>query len=212
MSMTKEQVLAVLDAVARGCALHADHCVGEVRRDWASVATEQYDQARAAIASWPEPAKPETESDGPCRESDGCPTELAVLQRFWRAHAAAEPTEPVADPQLCQFYQVSTVAELLAAQESHILKLQDAARRNVKPWEDTFPPTLLPKYMRDSGLAAPPSMAALLAELRNLPHYDITNDVAENGIPIDIATLSCDGNWISADELAAILSRYPEAK
>jgi hypothetical protein len=29
-------------------------------------------------------------SDGPCAEADGCPTELAVLQRFWRAQQAGE--------------------------------------------------------------------------------------------------------------------------
>lgn len=47
---------------------------------------------------------------------------------------------------------------------------------------------------------------ALVEALRGLPKYDITNDVAENGIPIDIATLSCDGNWISVAELDAILA------
>lgn len=30
--------------------------------------------------------QPETSTDSPCIESDGCPTELAVLQRFWRKH------------------------------------------------------------------------------------------------------------------------------
>lgn len=88
----------------------------------------------------------EVEPDCECVESDGCPTEGAVLKRFWRSHQT--------DPKLCEFYGVKTMAELLSAQEEHILKLQDAARRNVKPWEDTFPPTLLPKYLRESGLAA----------------------------------------------------------
>lgn len=77
--------------------------------------------------------------------------------------AAAQGEAVAPDPQLCAFYQVSTVAELLAAQEAHILSLQEAARRNVKPWEDTFPPTLLPKYMRD---LAPP--ADLVARLEGL--------------------------------------------
>jgi hypothetical protein len=27
-------------------------------------------------------------ADGVCQEADGCPTERAVLQRFWRAHQA----------------------------------------------------------------------------------------------------------------------------
>jgi hypothetical protein len=63
---------------------------------------------------------------------------------------------PTLDPQLAAFYQVDSVAGLLVALEEHIDKLQDTVRRNVKPWEDTFPPTLLPKYLRDSGLAAQP--------------------------------------------------------
>ena len=81
---------------------------------------------------------------------------LSPIEKMRAAlQAAALPAAPVAmaiDPQLAAFYQVATVAELLAAQEEHIQKLQDSARRNVKPWEDTFPPTLLPKYLRDSGL------------------------------------------------------------
>jgi hypothetical protein len=60
-----------------------------------------------------------------------------------------------ADPVLLKFYGVDNVPALIAAQSEHIEKLQDAARRNVKPWEDTFPPTLLPKYLRDNGLPAP---------------------------------------------------------
>lgn len=83
--------------------------------------------------------------------------EVGRLRSRMRAalQAAALPADTVAmaiDPQLAAFYQVATVAELLAAQEEHIQKLQDSARRNVKPWEDTFPPTLLPKHLRDSGL------------------------------------------------------------
>lgn len=71
----------------------------------------------------------------------------------------AQPSKPVAlpDQTLCRFYGVDSWEALVAAQEEHVLKLQDAARRNVKPWEDTFPPTLLPKYLRDSGLAAAPA-------------------------------------------------------
>jgi len=43
-------VLAVLDTVARGCALHADRCVGRTGAGWAEVATTQYEEARAAVA------------------------------------------------------------------------------------------------------------------------------------------------------------------
>lgn len=49
------------------------------------------DQARETIGridarlAQPE-AAPERESDSVCKEADGCPTEMAVLKRFWRAH------------------------------------------------------------------------------------------------------------------------------
>lgn len=32
------------------------------------------------------PVSEEEASDGECKESDGCPTEKSVLQRFWREH------------------------------------------------------------------------------------------------------------------------------
>jgi hypothetical protein len=31
------------------------------------------------------------EEDSPCQEADGCPTEGAVLKRFWRAHQQSQP-------------------------------------------------------------------------------------------------------------------------
>jgi hypothetical protein len=43
----------------------------------------------------PEP-EPEKSQDKPCVEDDGCPTEKAVLQRFWREHQAQPEQEPVA--------------------------------------------------------------------------------------------------------------------
>lgn len=72
--------------------------------------------------------------------------------------ARGEPQEP--DAALCKFYGVDGWAALVGAMEQHVIRLQDAARRNVKPWEDTFPPTLLPKYLRVSGLAAQPEKDA----------------------------------------------------
>lgn len=56
------------------------------------------------------------------------------------------------DPTLCEFYSVTGWLQLMDAMQEHILRLQDAARRNVKPFEDTFPATLLPEYLRDTGL------------------------------------------------------------
>ena len=40
----------------------------------------------------PEP-EPEKSQDKPCVEDDGCPTEKAVLQRFWREHQAQPEKE-----------------------------------------------------------------------------------------------------------------------
>ncbi len=56
------------------------------------------------------------------------------------------------DETLAKFYQVDNVADLIEEMEAHILKLIDSARRNVKPWEDTFPATLLPKHIREQGV------------------------------------------------------------
>ncbi|MGS1033161.1 hypothetical protein [Burkholderia glumae] len=59
---------------------------------------ERLTSPRAAVT-------PETErSDGSCEEHDGCPTEKAVLQRFWRIHGGklpvqgSAPAAPVAEP------------------------------------------------------------------------------------------------------------------
>lgn len=46
---------------------------------------------RARLAQ-PEP-EPEKSQDKPCVEDDGCPTEKAVLQRFWRKHQAQPERE-----------------------------------------------------------------------------------------------------------------------
>jgi len=46
---------------------------------------------RAALAQ----PEQEIESDRPHAEDDGCPTEKAVLQRFWREHQKQEPVAQV---------------------------------------------------------------------------------------------------------------------
>ena len=58
-----------------------------------------YDEAREAITAIKEAlAQPEQiQPDKVCIEDDGCPTEKAVLQRFWREHQKTKPEqEPVA--------------------------------------------------------------------------------------------------------------------
>ncbi|MCA6998190.1 hypothetical protein [Dickeya solani] len=51
------------------------------------------------------------------------------------------------DAELCDFYDANSWTELVRALVNHMEQLQEAAKRNVKPWQDTFPPTLLPAYI-----------------------------------------------------------------
>ncbi len=67
-----------------------------------------------------------------------------------RAELAANPNP---DPVLCKFYDVDDWAGLVRELVDHVAQLQDAAKRNVKPWEDTFPPTLLPAYVERVNIA-----------------------------------------------------------
>ena len=48
---------------------------------------------------------------------------------------------------LCKFYDVTDWPGLVRELVGHVAQLQESAKRNVKPWEDTFPPTLLPAYI-----------------------------------------------------------------
>ena len=71
--------------------------------DWDAMAVMVEEQQRMAKRieelearlAQPEP-EPEKSQDKPCVEDDGCPTEKAVLQRFWREHQAQPEQEPVA--------------------------------------------------------------------------------------------------------------------
>ncbi|MFI8430578.1 hypothetical protein ACIGEI_22980 [Pseudomonas sp. NPDC078863] len=56
-------------------------------------------------------------------------------------------TSPKPDPVLCKFYDVTDWPGLVRELVGHVAQLQESAKRNVKPWEDTFPPTLLPAYI-----------------------------------------------------------------
>ena len=96
-------------------------------------------------------AQSEFEPDAICLESDGCPTEGAVLKRFWR--------ENQPDPVLCEFYEAEDFPSLVRELVGHVAQLQEAAKRNVKPWEDTFPPTLLPAYIARINVEQPAPVA-----------------------------------------------------
>lgn len=56
-------------------------------------------------------------------------------------------TSPKPEPVLCKFYDVTDWLGLVRELVGHVAQLQESAKRNVKPWEDTFPPTLLPAYI-----------------------------------------------------------------
>lgn len=56
-------------------------------------------------------------------------------------------TWPKPDSVLCKFYDVTDWPGLVRELVGHVAQLQDSAKRNVKPWEDTFPPTLLPAHV-----------------------------------------------------------------
>ena len=66
-----------------------------------------------------------------------------------RVHIKALPPSPqtAPDEMLCDFYGVKNWPDLVRELVEHVEQLQDSAKRNVKPWEDTFPETLLPAYI-----------------------------------------------------------------
>ena len=73
---------------------------------------------------------------------------------------AQQPVVP--DEMLCDFYEVSNWPDLVRELVKHVEQLQDSAKRNVKPWEDTFPETLLPAYIERIKLADEACRAAVL--------------------------------------------------
>jgi len=96
------------------------------------------------------------------QEMSGCQQAAFRAKLCWAAMLAAAPAPPKADidravaergaspapdPVLCKFYDVEDWAGLVRELVGHVAQLQDSAKRNVKPWEDTFPPTLLPAYI-----------------------------------------------------------------
>lgn len=60
----------------------------------------ELEDAVAVLASTAQAGRSEVEPDGDCVESDGCPTELAVLKRFWREHSAKAAGHMVGAPLL----------------------------------------------------------------------------------------------------------------
>jgi len=83
ITLTREEAQQVLDAFE----VTTTHFAKDRQEILAAIET-----LRARLAQ-PEPER--EQGDMPCIEDDGCPTEKAVLQRFWRKHRQPEP-EPVA--------------------------------------------------------------------------------------------------------------------
>jgi hypothetical protein len=87
----------------------------------------------------------------------------ALLDSAPCAKSQAEP-----DPALCKFYDVSDWYDLVRELVGHVDLLQESAKRNVKPWEDTFPPTLLPAYIErvnaENAAAQPQGEPVALAQ------------------------------------------------
>lgn len=73
---------------------------------------------------------------------------------------AQQPVVP--DEILCEFYEVDSWPDLVRELVKHVEQLQDSAKRNVKPWEDTFPETLLPAYIDRIKQADEAYLAAML--------------------------------------------------
>lgn len=79
-----------------------------------------------------------------------------------RLHIKEQPAPVVPDEMLCDFYEVSNWPDLVRELVKHVEQLQDSAKRNVKPWEDTFPETLLPAYIDRIKKADDACRAAML--------------------------------------------------
>lgn len=81
----------------------------------------------------------------------------------------SQPAPVVPDEMLCEFYEVDSWPDLIRELVKHVEQLQDSARRNVKPWEDTFPETLLPAYIERVKQADDACRAAMLAAAPQSP-------------------------------------------
>lgn len=88
--------------------------------------------------------------------------EYVKLERLQDAYTRPQPAPVVQDEVLCDFYDVSNWPDLVRELVKHVEQLQDAAKRNVKPWEDTFPETLLPAYIDKVKQADESCRAAML--------------------------------------------------
>ncbi|GAB7197628.1 hypothetical protein [Dickeya oryzae] len=74
------------------------------------------------------------------------------------------------DAVLCDFYDANSWTELVRELVNHVEQLQETVKRNVKPWEDTFPPTLLPAFIERIKQADTAARATLSANSPVIPY------------------------------------------
>lgn len=105
------------------CSYHADD------ETWAVWCSKSWS---AMLAAAPAASGGEDKGDPVCHEDDGCPTEGAVLKRFWRS-LNTDDTK-----QLMAFYGVADVAALIEQQVQHVQSLQIKLKAH-EPKRDQFP-------------------------------------------------------------------------
>ncbi|MGP8828464.1 hypothetical protein ACT02A_18865 [Klebsiella quasipneumoniae] len=116
--------------------------------------------ARMALAAMDSEPVAEVLSNRPGNDTSTIDRALPVGTQLYRD---AQPAPVVLDEMLCEFYEVDSWPDLVRELVKHVEQLQDSARRNVKPWEDTFPETLLPAYIERVKQADDACRAAMLA-------------------------------------------------
>lgn len=106
----------------------------------------------------------------------------------------AQPEPVVPDEMLCEFYEVANWPDLVRELVKHVEQLQDSAKRNVKPWEDTFPETLLPAYI-DRIKQADEACRAAMLQAGNSPVIPGWVPVSERMPENDVSVLTFDGMY-----------------
>lgn len=117
-----------------------------------------YDWACCVTCEGPQDFEPVIEREPPAQWAidEGRVKNLITLYR------TAQPAPVVPNEMLCEFYEVDSWPDLVRELVKHVEQLQDSAKRNVKPWEDTFPETLLPAYIERIKQADEACRAAML--------------------------------------------------
>nr|WP_325940778.1 DUF551 domain-containing protein [Raoultella ornithinolytica] len=131
--------------------------------------------------------------DGEAGSEDAGPGYIPVYRE-----AGPQPAPVVPDEMLCEFYEVDSWPDLVRELVKHVEQLQDSARRNVKPWEDTFPETLLPAYIERVKQADDACRAAILAAAPQSPGSEPAT-VPGKWIPVSERMPENDGAYLCWD-------------